>query len=934
MKRGEIEYMKKIESMVIPMIVLSLFFIINIFNNTAHATQSTSIEVSSKTAESSEYLEESESQKSDVITITTDDNQQGSSMKNENISSGETEIEKEKIEQIKKEEIKKEEISTNVLTGEFDSRLSSVGQRALPNSLSGDDVGQGYPNLYSDGDWWEHINNVLMRRYIENWLNDLSATQHLGYRKGDQMTIDLHNLFKIGGQHYINNTMKTEAPTMASAITTAPGGGEEWFVIDAADTILNGEQSNWLNKGWRSANNTSDSKNGFINVSMTNTPKTGQASNGSYSWEINKATRKMIVTRERTNLSAQPSQNVIRFGRVDYNNSVNTKDWNGSGWEARAGEAREGYFFPKMAIHLESAKPLKLSQQATPSVRIGEEISKVIGSDFKWREYIKVAGIRPDSNLEMTVIDDHQYFSKDKKTVKVKVTESLDGEERSEIFDLGFDVIDYELDIDPITNLNRKLSEGESISGNPVVSKLDSPITDTLKFDLLLKEKGIKKVGDYAIDVKVSGEGIVDSKTKKPTTITSSLGSQAKDAYSSASYLKDLDIEFVAGKSVNFTLYYVEEGKLREIGDLKRIITLDATPPTGKLKKEIATLVNVIPNPNETLDSVEDETTEKVGVSFIGDVKETVAEPSIIKDGIVDLKELKVQLIDDAGNSRVIHGNILAVLEKKIWIEGPNELELSSKELLIDAEEQPTIISKRVRIADTDLGNLLISKGIRGYYYDEGKLKELSEDEFSFFGLPDISYSPTFANPVSIKVTGHHDKIVSESFNIDVTVVDGELVMKVPSDLNFESKLSLNPSSQTNLTNEAHLLVNDNRFAEDGWQISANATTFNVNDKANSKVATSDMDLMMRLPNQSDQSLITNGGVSFENNTQKNKDYHLSESKGEASLYLATRKSGSWAKVDQTYQTTINWEVTSTIKLPEATFLAPRLKEGSSQIEN
>lgn len=165
-------------------------------------------------------------------------------------------------------------------------------------------------------------------------------------------------------------------------------------------------------------------------------------------------------------------------------------------------------------------------------------------------------------------------------------------------------------------------------------------------------------------------------------------------------------------------------------------------------------------------------------------------------------------------------------------------------------------------------------------------------NELDFFGLSDITYHPTGGDTKNLKVTGRHKDLTSttESFGLDI--YDGHLVLDMGSEMIFESKLSSKTTNQTELStkSDSNLVVVDGRYAEDCWRISAKASEFITDDEAHSVIPVSDMDLMVRIDGQADQSLITNGGISIENTTDKATVYMLGDKESELSMYLTTKK--------------------------------------------
>lgn len=805
----------------------------------------------------------------------------------------------------------------------FDARLSSVGQKALPGSLSGDDIAIGSPDLRYDKDWWEHINNLVSRRFIENYFNDLFKGKNIGFRKGDSVTIDLTGLFG-NSNGYNSDIAWKESKTNYNGMYFLPGNEELWFVIDATDTINNPEKKNWLNKGWRSANNTKYN-DGLIVTTSLNQYYSGTTEDGLFSWKVEHGfqwrPQSITVTRNKTTFSDENITSILKFGKVSYANEVNTRDWNGDRWENRAGEKRWGDFYPQIAVNSSGAPELKVSQKTKPIVREGERVQDILTSKgFNVEEYLDIKTASSDSKVECRVVDSSIILDGKNNGADVEIIETLDGLTRTKRINFMFDVKEYTLNMSPLTNLNRKLTDIESINENSEVSKLDSPVTTALNGSVEL-ESDMNKYGDYELLVKFSGSGI--SKEKYI-----SLTAKEQQRYSFDEKLGDINL--FAGKPVNIELLYRQAGEDRVVRKLKTLVPLDATPPDGKLVDEVVTTIGEVPNSKKIAIDLKDETSHTVDVSYISDIDKLVSEPSTIKDGVVSLKELSVKLKDEAGNTRQLEGNILAVLAEKIWLELPKSVKLHSKELIMGAKDlpSPSVMQDRTRITDEDFVKLLVEKGIKGYYYEAGKINELTTDELDFFGLQDVTYEPAGSTSKEIKVTGRHKDLISDSESIDIYVLDGKLELLTDKEIQFKSKLSTKLTNQTELSSRTDLIIRDKRYAEDGWQINATASEFITNDGKNTVIKATDMDLMARIEGQADQSLITNGGVNLENTTDKNKQYDLSDKNSGTSLYLTTKKSQGWAKLNTTYTTTINWELNSSIKIPEAQFLVPKPKKG------
>lgn len=497
----------------------------------------------------------------------------------------------------------------------------------------------------------------------------------IGFRKGDSVTIDLTGLFG-NSNGYNSDVAWKESPTNYNGMHFLPGSDEQWFVIDAADTISNKNKNQWIRDSYRSANNTPYNA-GLMVTTTLNQQYSGTTEDGLFSWKVEHGyqwrPQSITVTRNKTTFSDGNMTSILKFGKVEYANEVNTRDWTGNGWKNRAGEKRWGHFYPQVAVSSSGAPELKVSQKSKPVVREGERVQDILDSeDFNVSDYLDVTTASSDSKIEYNVIDSSIILDGKNSRANLEIVETLDGLTRTKTINFIFDIKEYTLNMNPLTNLTRKLTDTESISENKEVSKLDSPVTTALNGPIEL-ESDMHKYGDYELLAKFSGSGI---STEKYVSLT---GKEQK-TYSFDEKLGN--IKLFAGKQINIELLYRQAGEDRVVRKLKTIVPLDATPPDGTMVDEVVTTIGEVPDSKKIATDLKDETSNTVGVSYVSDIDKLVSEPSAIKDGVVSLKELSMKLKDEAGNTRQLKGNVLAVLAEKIWIEVPNSIELSSKELI------------------------------------------------------------------------------------------------------------------------------------------------------------------------------------------------------------------------------------------------------------
>lgn len=750
------------------------------------------------------------------------------------------------------------------------------GDKMLPYSPSGMSLSEGSPNLANEDDLWKNYQHTFIRRFIETYLNDLFHSETLGYAAGDYYVVDvsgpIHSEAKYNGySEIITSKMKRESPSNA----TAPGlvkftdnnGTKEWFMVDAADTLVRQSKKNeWINNKWRGTFNSSvngDGQRGFYTAwqyynGMAFEDFTIKLDGGNFDLKYSARREEVTITRSKTsfdNYSRTYSPKQQELGHIAYKYYLNLKEpvYVNNGWISLANKApmlEWGQFYPMLDFRLGAAPKLEVTQNSTPKVTEGDSIAQWFKKNVP-SAYFKSEGLHKKSSLEFTPVSTPKgEFSKSNDMVDIDVVETLGDATRSEKVGLTFEVVPKPVN-DSYVEVYHEDESGKK---------------------LLPSKKIVGKVGD---DYDVRKEGNEKIEGYELTDIPYNATGTYKDG--------GISVHFVYKRKFGgdiYARYFDEQGKT--IASMEKI--------TGKLVGESYT------------------TTPKVIEGF----------------KLKEMPENATGTVTDR-NQYVYYRYIK---DESIRIETPSELILSSKDLIIDAPLEPSVMPDRQRISEESLAAMLTTK-IKGYYSSGGDETEIPVDELAveYVGLADVPYSPTRAGPIDVKVTGRYNNLVSETQTIKVTVTDGIVQIVVPEDLLFNSKLSSKLNAQTELSKPSKLVINDQRYAEDGWMVTVSATEFVKADRAKATVPVSDMDLVARIKDQSEQSLIQSGGISFNNQSEKLGNFDLNDKESRVSLYLATRKSQSWAKLDGNYRTTVNWDLSTTLKTSEVNFMAPQLKK-------
>lgn len=452
------------------------------------------------------------------------------------------------------------------------------------------------------------------------------------------------------------------------------------------------------------------------------------------------------------------------------------------------------------------------------------------------------------------------------------------------------------LDIKQPTDLQRELQENENDNGNSLLPNAEHP--ETLSLQGKIKTKG--NIDISSLKVHISGEGMLDKDSHRIELDTAI----NDDGKFNIPLDKQIGVHLLAGKSLEYVVYMNDKVLCK-----KNVIVLDATPPSGKLKSEFYTVLNKVPEAEKLVASVYDtnEMNQNVTITYgeNSDIKSEVKIPSKLDENHhFEKKKVEIHLVDATGNESVVTQDELVVVKEQTWIEGGN-VNFTSKELLKNSSAVPSIIKERERISDIDLLKKIEDKSeFKAYNVSEsGQLEDVS-DKLQFLGLEKIGYQPNSEGyPFEVTIKGKlNTNVVSRRFLLKVN--DGDLKLKIDS-LDYKPEISTIFKKEYLPIGKPKLNVLDNRFANDGWNLSIEADNFKSDNK---KIDLNRLDLVIN--RDGIQRSIISQPIVISNNSQKNLDDLLSDERSDNAIYLVVSTGLSGVKKKDTFQTNINWQLT------------------------
>lgn len=400
---------------------------------------------------------------------------------------------------------------------------------------------------------------------------------------------------------------------------------------------------------------------------------------------------------------------------------------------------------------------------------------------------------------------------------------------------------------------------------------------------------------------------------------------------------EDTDYSFLYGLQEDDLLiadstvtYELVNGK-GEVLFSEKLVVLDGTPPEGELHPEVFTEVGKVPekaaifvktksdsNPSLTEDDI------KVSYQDMSKLEEAV-KTATAKD---EKRQVDVILTDKAGNTRSIGKENLTVLdlETNPWME-TKDLTLQSKDLIKNAPDINEPNPDRELISPDDLREVLL-KGVTVKMLDPsvGQIVDVPMDTITITGLPETGYQPGI---YTLTAKGTVNKTDLEG-TFKLTVTDGKLSLSVSNNLDYEVKINSEQHKRIQAGQSSKLTVEDGRYAADGWGLSVSATQFSKDGK---KVERSAIDLMandLTTGEIKTDSLLLDGGYRLENQSMKKLESDLANPNDLFSVELElTNPSSSWARANESYKTTLNWNVTpvKSKEIDHLTFATP-VKKG------
>lgn len=355
----------------------------------------------------------------------------------------------------------------------------------LTDSKSGDSIMYGNPDLYKlmEGGagnpnlGYRYIsivaNHLLSRRVIENFLNDRlnsSYEHHLGYRKGDKVTIPLNMGFWSGNNIFsrpsgINFTGRTNI-----ASGGFPGGGQPYFeqIVPSMSRdrvrINNGNDSSlmvdawdipkrptaWQNQNLRLAYSTNSTQPGHASLvpifSLRNSSDVTYISYRGDDFAVkfyadNNNSQWLEVERLNTNFT--PNELLPFETPIGYYGRFNTffSTYHGSGryfWLSGTLSTEEGSFTGKGDVRTRKPSKLNVVQKNIPTYKLGQKITKE-----EVKKYISWSGNHTASEVDILGENIDHVITLDDfsgNTFDYLFKETLDGASREVTFKFEFRV--------------------------------------------------------------------------------------------------------------------------------------------------------------------------------------------------------------------------------------------------------------------------------------------------------------------------------------------------------------------------------------------------------------------------------------------------------------------------------------------------------------
>lgn len=496
---------------------------------------------------------------------------------------------------------------------------------------------------------------------------------------------------------------------------------------------------------------------------------------------------------------------------------------------------------------------------------------------------------------EPKVIQDN-FSITDRKQFTVK--SSTDKEKQSSVL-YTINPVKVKLAPDKVSDLNRELKENETSKAPLKTEALSGKIDVTGSLDLA------------SLTIRVtSPDGGLLTKEGEPATIEST--PEMIDVASKTFKMPLGNHSLVANKKLTYEVLDSSE----EVLVSEELAIQDGTPPTGELKEVYYTLINQLPEASKLLSAYQDSNPAvnpaDIKVTYNGKEVETIKElwgtqgkdESHKKPMLVNLK-----LADPAGNTLTLDRQMLEVLAEQLWMEGPDELTLTSKEMLQKAPEKPEIMPNRQIISPETLREHLKSHGLKGYYLDrdEQTLRDIT-DEIKLEGLEAEHYLP---GTYPLKGTLTYGKETLPPKDIQLTVQDGELNLNVKGELSYKGKLNNLLNQYYKSESSAILNVTDQRYAQDGWQVKVQASPF-IESGTSLELPMSKMTLQGKT-GETYHDLQGDSGYYLLNGEMKSLvGNDLAQNGNPFTIELLTPSASNWAKTKDNYETQVNWELSPT----------------------
>lgn len=454
-----------------------------------------------------------------------------------------------------------------------------------------------------------------------------------------------------------------------------------------------------------------------------------------------------------------------------------------------------------------------------------------------------------------------------------------------------------------------------SVDGEVVLEQLtDNPeITQKVKGKVVLN----KDYANQTVSVKLDGDKEVADLAEVDVTLDAK--GQGTFEVPFENYLTADNV--ITGTAANKEKDVVAVGKGQVID--KTAPTADKEPmdyfvlskEPSKLPFEALQLLTNIEDTNPSLETTDGEDPDMMA-RFLN---EKAIKKGLTKIGTFDAE---IELKDRFDNKRtiVVPVNVVKsrlminVIDSQVYLADIANRKNGQSELKEEAEVMAVLEEKsEIQVSYIELNGSKTPLEAEDFE-QEGNSYEISGDIKPAVGV----YPLTLAVTYNIYDDGAEKPVkVSDAKDFTLTVIDGHLSISGEGDLAAETKITTKVED-ISLKEAVKIQVSNTNFETDSWRLEAKAEPF-----ANSKEQTGFPLSLIYFDQKNKTELDLNAGaVQIDESTDRQKNFTFTEMGDNNYFKLRTATSSSnWATVDETYRTTINWNLvgssTSALKISD-----------------